>query len=117
MTSFGHITTLDVYQLAAHPHVGVLYFEQFEPSDGTDFTTYINGMSSTLFTGLTKLKEAGVKHVLIDNTGNRGGFIFAGAVALVSLYLKAIEEQCADDAIEVVSFPDGSVSRVPGCSA
>ncbi|KAJ7795164.1 hypothetical protein B0H14DRAFT_2920828 [Mycena olivaceomarginata] len=86
LASFGHITTLDVYQLAVHPHVGVLYFEQFEPSDGTDFTTYINSMSSTLFTGLTKLKEAGVKHVLIDNSGNRGGFIFAGAVALWSLF-------------------------------
>ncbi|KAJ6473393.1 hypothetical protein C8R47DRAFT_1076687 [Mycena vitilis] len=86
LTSFGHITTLDVYQLAAHPHVGVLYFEQFEPSDGTDFTTYINGISATLYDGLTKLKAAGVKHVLIDNSGNRGGYIFAGAVALWSLF-------------------------------
>ncbi|KAJ6549944.1 hypothetical protein B0H19DRAFT_1378678 [Mycena capillaripes] len=86
LTSFGHITTLDVYQLAAHPKVGVLYFEQFEPSDGTDFTTYINGISATLFDGLTKLKAAGVKHVLIDNSGNRGGYIFAGAVALWSLF-------------------------------
>jgi hypothetical protein len=34
VTFFGHITTLDFYQLTAHPHVGVLYFEQFEPSDG-----------------------------------------------------------------------------------
>ncbi|KAJ7909286.1 hypothetical protein B0H13DRAFT_2493250 [Mycena leptocephala] len=86
LTSFGHITTLDLFQLVAHPKVGVLYFEQFEPSDGTDFTSYINGISSTLFTGLTKLKEAGVKHVLIDNSGNRGGYIYAGAVALWSLF-------------------------------
>ncbi|KAJ7143957.1 hypothetical protein C8R44DRAFT_846051 [Mycena epipterygia] len=86
LTSFGHITTLDVYQLAAHPHVGVLYFEQFEPSDGTDFTTYINGISATLYSGLNALKAAGVKHVLIDNSGNRGGYIFAGAVALWSLF-------------------------------
>ncbi|KAJ7466161.1 hypothetical protein B0H11DRAFT_2239892 [Mycena galericulata] len=86
LTSFGHITTLDVYQLAAHPKVGVLYFEQFEPSDGTDFTTYINGISATLYTGLTKLKAAGVKHVLVDNSGNRGGYIFAGAVALWNLF-------------------------------
>ncbi|KAJ7858085.1 hypothetical protein B0H14DRAFT_3864562 [Mycena olivaceomarginata] len=69
LTSFGHITTLDVYQLAAHPHVGVLYFEQFEPSDGTDFES-----------------TRGVKHVLIDNSGNRGGYIYAGAVALWSLF-------------------------------
>ncbi|KAJ7321641.1 hypothetical protein DFH08DRAFT_753676 [Mycena albidolilacea] len=86
LTSFGHITTLDVYQLAAHPHVGVLYFEQFEPSDGTDFESYINGISATLYTGLRKLKDAGVKHVLIDNSGNRGGYIYAGAVALWSLF-------------------------------
>ncbi|KAJ6575748.1 hypothetical protein DFH09DRAFT_1311798 [Mycena vulgaris] len=86
LTSFGHTVTLDVYQLAAHPHVGVLYFEQFAPSDGTGFTEYINGISATLYTGLTKLKAAGVKHVLIDNSGNRGGFIFAGAAALWSLF-------------------------------
>ncbi|KAJ7153354.1 hypothetical protein C8R46DRAFT_1006654 [Mycena filopes] len=86
LTSFGHITTLDVYQLASHPEVGVLYFEQFEPSDGTDFETYVLGMGATIFTGITKLKEAGVKHILIDNSGNRGGYIFAGAVALWSLF-------------------------------
>ncbi|KAJ7685933.1 hypothetical protein B0H17DRAFT_1204617 [Mycena rosella] len=86
LTSFGHTTTLDVYQLAAHPEVGVVYFEQFEPSDGTGFTEYINGISATLYTGLTNLKAAGVKHVLIDNSGNRGGYIFAGAVAMWSLF-------------------------------
>ncbi|KAJ6529221.1 hypothetical protein B0H19DRAFT_1333099 [Mycena capillaripes] len=52
LTSFGHITTLDIYQLAAHPH----------------------------------LKAAGVKHVLIDTSGNRGGIIRAGAVAMWSLF-------------------------------
>ncbi|KAJ7775365.1 hypothetical protein B0H16DRAFT_1507074 [Mycena metata] len=86
LTSFGHITTLDVFQLASHPEVGVLYFEQFEPSDGTDFNTYISGISATLYTGIDKLKEAGVKHILIDNSGNRGGYIFAGAVALWNLF-------------------------------
>ncbi|KAF8192365.1 hypothetical protein K438DRAFT_1970167 [Mycena galopus ATCC 62051] len=86
LTSFGHITTLDVYQLAAHPHVGVLYFEGFEPSDGTDLNTYVNGMSATLFTGITQLKAAGVKHVLIDNSGNDGGYVYAGATALWSLF-------------------------------
>ncbi|KAJ7023144.1 hypothetical protein C8F04DRAFT_190724 [Mycena alexandri] len=86
LTSFGHITTLDVFQLASHPEVGVLYFEQFEPSDGTDFNTYIAGIGATLYTGINKLKEAGVKHILIDNSGNRGGYIFAGAVALWSLF-------------------------------
>ncbi|KAJ7751136.1 hypothetical protein B0H16DRAFT_1460461 [Mycena metata] len=86
LTSFGHITTLDLYQLASHPEVGVLYFEQFEPSDGTDFNTYISGISDTLYTGINKLKEAGVKHILIDNSGNRGGYISAGAVALWSLF-------------------------------
>ncbi|KAJ7160608.1 hypothetical protein C8R43DRAFT_993412 [Mycena crocata] len=86
LTSFGHTVTLDVFQLAAHPEVGVLYFEQFAPSDGTGFTAYINGISATLFTGLTKLKEAGVKKVLIDISGNRGGYIYAGAVAMWSLF-------------------------------
>ncbi|KAJ7618007.1 hypothetical protein FB45DRAFT_1063530 [Roridomyces roridus] len=88
LTSFGHVTTLDLFQLAEHPKVGVMYFEQFEPSDGTDFNTYINGISSVLYDGLTQLKAAGVKHVLIDNSGNRGGYIFAGAVALWSLFPK-----------------------------
>ncbi|KAJ7053282.1 hypothetical protein C8F01DRAFT_1166942 [Mycena amicta] len=86
LTSFGHITTLDLYQLAEHPTVGVAYFEQFEPSDGTDFTTYINGISATLFDGFNKLRAAGVKHIIIDNSGNRGGYIYAGAVALWSLF-------------------------------
>ncbi|KAJ6623295.1 hypothetical protein B0H10DRAFT_2213682 [Mycena sp. CBHHK59/15] len=86
LTSFGHITTLDIYQLKDHPKVGVVYFEQFEPSDGTSFFDYINGMSATLFTGLAALKAAGVKHILIDNSGNRGGYIYAGAVALWSLW-------------------------------
>ncbi|KAJ7493951.1 hypothetical protein FB451DRAFT_450131 [Mycena latifolia] len=86
LTSFGHSVTVDVYQLAAHPEVGVIYFEQFAPSDGTGFTAYINGISATLYTGLTNLKAAGVKHVLIDNSGNRGGYIFAGAVAMWSLF-------------------------------
>ncbi|KAJ7842114.1 hypothetical protein B0H14DRAFT_2586518 [Mycena olivaceomarginata] len=35
--------------------------------------------------GLHALKEAGVKYVLIDNSGNRSGYIYAGAVALWSL--------------------------------
>ncbi|KAJ7071721.1 hypothetical protein B0H15DRAFT_966167 [Mycena belliarum] len=80
--SFGHFVTLDIYQLAQHPKVGVVYFEQFEPSDGTSANDYFNGISDTLFTGLTALKAAGVEHIIVDNSGNRGGFIFAGAIAL-----------------------------------
>ncbi|KAJ7147660.1 hypothetical protein C8R43DRAFT_1010339 [Mycena crocata] len=86
LTSFGHFVTLDIYQLAEHPKVGVVYFEQFAPSDGTGFNEYFNGISDTLFAGLTALKAAGVEHVLVDNSGNRGGFIFAGAIALWSLW-------------------------------
>ncbi|KAJ7591958.1 hypothetical protein C8J56DRAFT_1131343 [Mycena floridula] len=86
LTSFGHFVTLDIYQLQEHPKVGVVYFEQFEPSDGTDANTYFNGISNTLFTGLTALKAAGVEKILVDNSGNRGGFIFAGAISLWSLW-------------------------------
>ncbi|KAJ6485512.1 hypothetical protein C8R45DRAFT_274789 [Mycena sanguinolenta] len=86
LTSFGHFVTLDIYQLEQHPKVGVVYFEQFEPSDGTDATTYFNGISDTLFNGLTALKAAGVEKIIVDNSGNRGGFIFAGAIALWSLW-------------------------------
>ncbi|KAJ7777128.1 hypothetical protein B0H16DRAFT_1449266 [Mycena metata] len=86
LTSFGHFVTLDIYQLAEHPKVGVVYFEQFEPSDGTDANSYFNGISDTLFTGLNALKAAGVEKIIVDNSGNRGGFIFAGAIALWSLW-------------------------------
>ncbi|KAJ7080748.1 hypothetical protein B0H15DRAFT_890613 [Mycena belliarum] len=86
LKSFGHFVTLDIYQLAQHPKVGVVYFEQFEPSDGTGANDYFNGISDTLFTGLTALKAAGVEHIIVDNSGNRGGFIFAGAIALWSLF-------------------------------
>lgn len=59
---------------------------RFEPSDGTTFNEYVTGVSNALYTGLTALKAAGVKHLLIDQSGNRGGYIFAGAVALWSLW-------------------------------
>jgi len=86
LKSFGHFITLDIYQLAEHPKVGVVYFEQFEPSDGTGANDYFNGISDTLFSGLNALKAAGVEHILVDNSGNRGGFIEAGAIALSSLW-------------------------------
>ncbi|KAJ7173416.1 hypothetical protein C8R46DRAFT_1215363 [Mycena filopes] len=86
LTSFGHFVTLDIYQLAENPKVGVVYFEQFEPSDGTGANDYFNGISDTLFTGLNALKAAGVEKIIVDNSGNRGGFIFAGAIALWSLW-------------------------------
>ncbi|KAJ7114073.1 hypothetical protein C8R44DRAFT_881621 [Mycena epipterygia] len=88
LTSFGHALTLDIYQLEQHPKVGVVYFEQFEPSIRFDSRTYFEELSDTLFTGLTALKKAGVKHVLIDISGNRGGYIQAGAIALWSLWPK-----------------------------
>ncbi|KAJ7607868.1 hypothetical protein FB45DRAFT_947129 [Roridomyces roridus] len=86
LKSFGHFVTLDVYQLAEHPKVGVVYMEQFEPQDNTTAQDYFDGISDTLFTGLTTLKAAGVEHVLIDQSGNRGGYIFAGAIAMWSLF-------------------------------
>ncbi|KAJ7303028.1 hypothetical protein DFH08DRAFT_815332 [Mycena albidolilacea] len=86
LTSFGHFVTLDIYQLADHPKVGVVYFQQFEPSDGTGANTYFNGISDTLFSGLNALKAAGVEKIIVDNSGNRGGFVIAGATALWSLW-------------------------------
>ncbi|KAJ7498087.1 hypothetical protein B0H11DRAFT_2226238 [Mycena galericulata] len=86
LTSFGHFVTLDIYQLEKHPKVGVVYFEQFEPSVPYDYQAYFAGISRTLFTGLTALKKAGVKHILLDISGNRGGYIQAGAVAMWSLW-------------------------------
>jgi C-terminal processing protease CtpA/Prc len=86
VTSFGHFVTLDIYQLADNPKVGVVYFQQFEPSDGTGSNAYFNGISDTLFSGLNALKAAGVEKIIVDNSGNRGGFIFAGAIALWSLW-------------------------------
>ncbi|KAJ7143323.1 hypothetical protein C8R43DRAFT_1199327 [Mycena crocata] len=84
--SFGHFITLDIYQLKQHPKVGVVYFEQFEPTIRYDYRAYFDGISDTLFTGLTALKKAGVKHILIDISGNRGGYIMAGAIAIWSLW-------------------------------
>ncbi|KAJ7227190.1 hypothetical protein GGX14DRAFT_628736 [Mycena pura] len=86
LKSFGHFVTLDIYQLEEHPTVGVVYFQQFEPQDTTAANDYFTGISDTLFSGLTALKAAGVERILIDNSGNRGGFIFAGAIALWSLW-------------------------------
>lgn len=88
MTSFGRALTLDIYQLEKHPKVGVVYFEQFEPSVRYDAQTYFENISETLFTGITALKKAGVKHLLIDISGNRGGYIMAGAIAIWSLWPK-----------------------------
>ncbi|KAJ7261902.1 hypothetical protein C8J57DRAFT_1513678 [Mycena rebaudengoi] len=70
LVSFGSFVTLDIYQLEDHPN------------------TYFRGISKTLFAGLTALKKAGVKHVVIDISGNRGGYIAAGAIALWSLWPK-----------------------------
>ncbi|KAJ7483449.1 hypothetical protein FB451DRAFT_1555414 [Mycena latifolia] len=86
LTSFGHFVTLDIYQLVEHPKVGVVYFEQFLPSDGTDLNTYLSAISNTLFSGLTALKAAGVEHIIVDNSGNRGGLLVAGATAIWSLW-------------------------------
>ncbi|KAJ7303009.1 hypothetical protein DFH08DRAFT_1089560 [Mycena albidolilacea] len=83
---FGHMLTLDVYQLDKHPKVGVVYLEQFAPSGRYDSDTYFEEISETLFTGITALKRAGVKHVLLDISGNRGGYIQAGAITLWSLW-------------------------------
>lgn len=43
-------------------------------------------MSQSLYTGITQLKAAGVQHILIDQSGNRGGYIYAGAIAMWSLF-------------------------------
>jgi hypothetical protein len=34
---------------------------------------------------VTKLKEASVKHVLIDDSGNRGGYIYGGIALRISV--------------------------------
>ncbi|KAF8132112.1 hypothetical protein K438DRAFT_1998709 [Mycena galopus ATCC 62051] len=82
LTLFGHFATLEIYQLAEHPKVGVIYIEQFEPSHGTDAKNYFDGISDTLFSGFNVLKAAGVEKIVVDNSGNLGGYIFAGAIAM-----------------------------------
>lgn len=64
----------------------LLTLQRFEPSDGTTYQEYFAGVSEALYTGLTGLKAAGVKHILIEQSGNRGGYINAGAIALWSLF-------------------------------
>ncbi|KAJ7777138.1 hypothetical protein B0H16DRAFT_1301503, partial [Mycena metata] len=87
VTSFGHILTLDIYQLEKHPKVGVMYLEQFEASyPHYSADTYFKDISNAIFTGLTGLKKAGVEHILLDISGNRGGYIQAGAIAIWSLW-------------------------------
>nr|GAT46969.1 predicted protein [Mycena chlorophos] len=88
LTSFGHLITLDIYQLKQHPDVGVVYFEQFEPAVHYNYQAYFHQISATLHSGLTALKKAGVKHMILDISGNRGGYINAGAIALWSLWPK-----------------------------
>jgi len=43
-------------------------------------------MSQALYTGITQLKAAGVQHILVDQSGNRGGYIYAGAIAMWSFF-------------------------------
>ncbi|CAK5268090.1 unnamed protein product [Mycena citricolor] len=88
LTSFGHFLTLDIYQLQEHKHVGVVYLEQFEPPAQHDYQTYSDGISKTIHSGLVELKKAGVRHILLDVSGNRGGFISTGALALRTLWPK-----------------------------
>ena len=77
--------TLDIYQLASHPKVGLVYFQEFEPSDGTGALDHFQGISGTLSSGLSALKAAGVEKIIVDNSVNRAGTIFDGAIALWSL--------------------------------
>ncbi|KAF7298350.1 hypothetical protein MKEN_01359600 [Mycena kentingensis (nom. inval.)] len=86
LDSFGHFITLDIYRLADHPEVGVVYFEQFEPQDDTEELDYLLGFIKTLNTGLASLKQAGVEHILIDVSGNRGGFTAAEGTAIWTLW-------------------------------
>lgn len=72
LTSFGHLDTLDIYQLKQHPKVGVAYFEQFEPQENLSYD-YFTEMSSVIYSAFTALKQAGVEHLLVDISGNRGG--------------------------------------------
>lgn len=69
----------------SHHHVAYR-FNRFEPSDATTSSQYFSGLSSALYTGITQLKAAGVQHILIDQSGNRGGYIRGGAIALWSLF-------------------------------
>lgn len=59
---------------------------RFSPSDGTSPQAFFKGYSNALYTGISQLKAAGVKHTLIDQSGNRGGYIYNGAIALWSLF-------------------------------
>jgi len=87
LVSYGpKVDTVDIYRLKKHPNVGVVYMEQFEPSDGTSSGAYFDGMSAALFQGLTELKAVGVDYLIIDQSGNRGGYIYAGAIAMWSFF-------------------------------
>jgi len=87
LQSFYHLAGgFDLYQLKESPETAVLYMQQFEPSTGEDFPQYTKEYTVGLFTGLTALKEKGVKHLIIETSGNRGGYIAAGAIALWSLF-------------------------------
>lgn len=55
----------------------MLYLEQFARSNGISFNTYVNGISDALYQGLSALKEDGVGYLIIDQSGNRGGYVFA----------------------------------------
>ncbi|KAF7309392.1 hypothetical protein MIND_00310000 [Mycena indigotica] len=80
LTSYGHFITLDIYRLKRHPKVGVVYVEQFKPSIEYNYRDYFRQLSNVIYSGLTSLKKAGVQHVLIDISGNRGGYINAGGI-------------------------------------
>lgn len=66
--------------------VGVLYIEQFSPGNGLNYRAYFDGVSDALHKGLSDLKKDGVEYLIIDQSGNRGGYIFAGAIAMWSLF-------------------------------
>lgn len=55
------------------------------PSHFLTNTAYVS-VSDALYTGLTALKNDGVEYLIIDQSGNRGGYINAGAIALWSLF-------------------------------
>jgi hypothetical protein len=83
LVSYGpKVTTIDIYRLKKNPKVGVVYMEQFSPSTGISANAYFNGVSDALFQGLSQLKAQGVEYLIIDQSGNRGGYIFAGAIAM-----------------------------------
>jgi hypothetical protein len=61
-----------------YDNVAVLSLSSFSNGGNVDSLEYLTNFQSTVSTFLAKSKEAGKTHLVIDLTGNGGGFVIAG---------------------------------------